>query len=117
MNRAAEAAAPNATTIFWDALKATTFDDARKIFTGGNTAATMYFNDKTSGKLMEEFRPIVSKFIGEVGVIKQFEDLTLSAKSLDGSFHVLGVEERKIRTDPAARVTSMLNEVFGGTVK
>jgi hypothetical protein len=35
------------------------------------------------------------------------------AKTLDGLFHVLGEEERKIRKDPAARVTAILREVFG----
>jgi hypothetical protein len=114
INRAAEAAAPKAKPIFLDALKAMTFDDARKIFSGGDTAATMYLKDKTSGKLAEEFRPIVSKSMGEVGVIRQFEELTARAKSLpfvrpetfdleqymltkslDGLFHVLAEEEKK----------------------
>ena len=136
MNRAAEEAAPKAKPIFWDALKAMTFDDARKIFTGGDTAATVYFKEKTSAGLAEEFRPVVSKSMAEVGVIKQFEELTARAKqlpfakpetfdiehyvltkSLDGLFHVLGEEEKKIRTDPAAQVTSLLKEVFGGAKK
>lgn len=136
MNRAAEAAAPKAKPIFWDALKAMTFTDVRKIFTGGDTAATMYFKDKTSARLTDEFRPIVSKSMNEVGVIRQFEAFTARAKSLpfvkaetfdleqyvlgnslNGLFYVLGEEEKKIRTDPAAQVTSLLKEVFGGAKK
>ena len=50
-------------------------------------------------------------------MIKQFEDLTSRAKSLDGLFLVLGEEEKQIRTDPAAHVTSLLRKVFDGTVK
>jgi len=34
-------------------------------------------------------------------------------KALDGLFRVVGDEERKIRTDPAARVTTLMKEVFG----
>jgi hypothetical protein len=34
-------------------------------------------------------------------------------KSLDGLFYTLALEEQKIRTDPAARVTGLLKEVFG----
>jgi Protein of unknown function (DUF4197) len=136
MNRAAESAAPKAKPIFWDALKAMTFSDAREIFTGGDTAATVYFKEKTSAELTDAFRPVVAKSMAEVGVIKQYEDLTAKAKSLpfvrpesldvehyvvtkslDGLFHVLGEEEKKIRTDPAARVTSLLKEVFGGAMK
>ena len=89
MNRAAEAAAPKAKPIFWDAVKAMTFDDARRIFTGGDTAATMYFKEKTWVKPMETFRPVVAKSMAEVRVIRRFEELTAKAKSLDGLFHVL----------------------------
>ncbi len=132
MNRAAERAAPSAKQIFWDAISQMTFTDARKILSGGDTAATEYFKDKTTGKLTESFRPIVEKATNEVGATRQYKDLIGRAqglplvkvesldldayvvrKSLDGLFHVLGEEERKIRTDPAAQVTDLLKEVFG----
>jgi hypothetical protein len=132
MNRAAEKAAPEAKQIFIDAIKGMTLDDGRKILTGGDTAATEYFKGKTTETLTSAFRPIVTKAMEDVGVTKQFQQLTGSmsslpfmkkdafdinsyvvSKSLDGLFHVLGQEERKIRTDPAARVTSLLKDVFG----
>jgi hypothetical protein len=132
MNRAAERAAPFAKQIFWDAITQMTFTDARKILSGGDTAATQYFKEKTSGKLTEAFTPVVEKATNEVGVTRQYKDLVGRAqglpfvkvesldldayvvrKSLDGLFYVLGEEERKIRTDPAARVTDLLKEVFG----
>jgi hypothetical protein len=34
-------------------------------------------------------------------------------KSLDGLFRMVGEEERKIRTNPAARTTDLLKTVFG----
>jgi uncharacterized protein DUF4197 len=132
MNRAAEKAAPFAKQIFVGAIKEMTFDDARKIFTGGDTAATDYFKSKTTVKLTAAFQPAVKQAMGEVGVTRQYEDLTgrwqslpfghreafdldayVVGKALDGLFLVLGEEERKIRTDPAARVTSLLRDVFG----
>jgi Protein of unknown function (DUF4197) len=131
MNRAAERAAPEAKKIFWDAIGKMTIDDAQRILNGTPTAATDYFKDKTSPSLTLAFRPIVDRAMDEVGTVKQYNELLGQAKTipflktesfdldryvvgkaLDGLFHVVGDEERKIRTDPAARVTSLLKEVF-----
>jgi len=132
MNRAAERAAPSAKQIFWDAIGAMSFDDAKKILGGGETAATEYFRGKTSDQLTTAFRPIVEKATNEVGVTRQYKDLVgryqaipfaksesldmdhyVVGKALEGLFHVLGEEEKKIRTNPTARVTDLLKEVFG----
>ena len=132
MNRAAERAAPAAKQIFWDAIGAMSFDDARKILGGGDTAATEYFRAKTSDTLASAFRPTVEQATNEVGVTKQYKDLVgryqaipfakseslvvdgyVVDKALAGLFHVVGEEEKKIRTNPAARVTDLLKEVFG----
>ena len=132
MNRAAERAAPRAQAIFWDAIGAMTIDDARSILNGGDTAATQYFRTKTSDPLAASFRPIVEQAMGEVGVTRHYRELFARAqaipflkveaydldryvvgKALDGLFHVVADEERKIRTNPAARVTDLLREVFG----
>jgi hypothetical protein len=40
-------------------------------------------------------------------------DHYVTEKALDGLFYMLGEEEKKIRTDPAARVTDLLRKVFG----
>ena len=131
MNRAAERAAPQAKQIFWDSIGEMTFDDARKILNGSETAATEYFKSKTTDKLTAAFRPVVDRTMNEVGVTRQYKALVVQyqaipfvkseavdidqyvvTKSLDGLFHVLGQEERKIRTNPAARVTDLLKEVF-----
>ena len=136
MNRAAEKAAPAAKNIFVGAIQQMSFDDARKILTGGDTAATDYFRGKTSDKLTVAFRPIVTKSMDEAGVTKRYSDLLgryrtipfagnvsfdvndyVVAKALDGLFFMIGQQERSIRTDPAARVTASLKEVFGGGVR
>jgi hypothetical protein len=131
MNRAAEKAAPAARGIFVDAIGEMSIDDARKILSGPDTAATDYFKSKTTGKLTTAFQPVVTKAMNEVGLARQYNDLLTQAKaipffkaeeydldhyvvgkSLDGLFHVVGDEERKIRTNPAARTTDLLREVF-----
>ncbi|MBI3208425.1 MAG: DUF4197 domain-containing protein [Candidatus Solibacter usitatus] len=133
MNRAAEKAAPLAKNIFVDAIKQMTFTDAKNILTGGNTAATDFFKSTTTDKLTTAFKPPVSEAMAEVGVTKTYneflgrvqkmpllrlEKLELDnyvvGKALDGLFYMVGQEEKKIRTDPAARVTGLLREVFGG---
>lgn len=133
MNRAAEKAAPAAKDIFWTAIKGMTFEDARKILGGGDTAATEYFRAKTSESLTAAFRPVVQDSMKDVGVLQQYKQLQTAyqsvpfassfpspdieayvvTKALDGLFLVLGEEEKKIRTNPAAQVTDLLKKVFG----
>ncbi len=132
MNRAAERAAPQAKDIFVSAIGEISFADARQILTGGDTAATDYFRAKTTDRLSAAFRPIVESAMEETGVTRQYKDLMARFQSipfaksysfdldayvvngaLNGLFVVLGDEERKIRKDPAARVTGLLKQVFG----
>ena len=134
MNRAAEAAAPGAKKIFGDAIGAMSIEDARKIWSGGDNAATQYFKSKTSDQLTAAFKPVVDKALNQVGVTRQYKELLGRAqsipflktdsldidryvlgKSLDGLFHVLGEQEKQIRTNPAARTTDLLKEVFSAS--
>jgi len=133
MNRAAEQAAPRAKVLFLDSVQQMTFSDARKILDGRENAATLYFEDKTRGQLFETFEPIVHSSMSEVGVTRSYQDLDTKVRSipfsesmnfdldqyvtnqaLNGLFIMLAEEERKIRQDPAARVTDLLKQVFGG---
>ena len=133
MNRAAEKAAPGAGDIFKNAISEMSFDDARRILTGGDTAATQYFKEHTSDRLRVAFRPPVKSAMEETGVEQKYKAMVGSVpsmpfshgpqsfdldeyvvgKTLDGLFYVLGQEETKIRTNPAAQVTPLLREVFG----
>lgn len=131
MNRAAERAAPEAKSIFWDAIKKMSFSDAREILKGQNDAATQYFQKKTATQLQGAFNPIVNQAMAEVGVTQAYKsidrkiralpytkslsfdlDQYVTDKSLDGLFLMLAEEEKKIRQDPAARVTDLLQKVF-----
>ena len=134
MNRAAERAAPAAKSVFWDAITAMSIDDARRILQGSQTAATDYFRDKTTTRLTEAFAPSVSQAMNEVGVTRQYKSMVdgvkavpfagsaassfdldryVVGKALDGLFLMVGEEEKKIRTNPAARTTELLKDVFG----
>lgn len=132
MNRAAERAAAGATPLFVDAVRGLTFADARRIIGGGGTAATDYFRERTGDRLAARFRPEVQDAMRQVGLYHRYEVLLASydrlpftekpnldlseyvtARTVDGLFRALGEEERRIRTDPVARTTELLREVFG----
>jgi hypothetical protein len=131
MNRAAERAVPEAKNLFGDAITQMTFQDAEKILTGRENEATLYFKEKTSGRLRELFKPIAHDAMAEVGVTKNYQDLNqklgsipmgsqlnldldgyVTEKTLDGLFFMIAQEEKKIRQNPAARVTDILKKVF-----
>jgi uncharacterized protein YidB (DUF937 family) len=132
MNQAAEKAAPQAKEYFMGAIKEMTFEDAKGILNGGDTAATEYLNSKTRDKIAAAFKPTVSSSLDQVGATKSYKTMMqsftsipfMSAQSLDldnyvtdqamkGLFLRVGEEEAKIRTNPAARVTGLLEQVFG----
>jgi len=132
MNRAAEQATPKARQIFIRAVTRMTFSDARQILTGGDTAATDYFKRQSTDELTTAFAPIVHQAMENVGVVRQYNQIMKNrmassvggdknfnldnyvvGKTMDGLFYMLGQEEKKIRTDPAAQTTALLKEVFG----
>ncbi|MRR54672.1 MAG: DUF4197 domain-containing protein [Deltaproteobacteria bacterium] len=135
MNRAAEAAAPKAAAYFGDAIRQMTVEDARGILAGGDTSATQFFEKKLRSKLFESFKPIVSNSMNKVGTVSSYQDMMgsydslpmasvlgvpsldlnsyVTNKALDGLFTMVGQEEKKIRTNPAARTTDLLRKVFG----
>ena len=132
MNRAAEKAAPLAKENFVTALKEMSFQDARGILQGGDTAATDYFRKKTESGIAKSFQPVISKSMEDVGVTRAYRKMIgpyeamplvpkqsldiegyVTNKAVDGLFKMLALEEQKIRTDPTARATDLLKKVFG----
>jgi hypothetical protein len=132
MNRAAEGAAPQAVDIFVKAIGDMTVVDAYGIVKGDETAGTEYFREKTSDELTGLFRPFVTESLASVGTVSHYKKLVeiynslplvkkvevdleeyVTMEALDGLFFMVGEEEKKIRTDPAARVTELLQKVFG----
>lgn len=136
MNHAAEQAVPQAADIFADAIGSMTLEDAEAIVKGPDDAATRYFRSKSEARLTERFRPIVAeatskagvtatykKMMGKAGPAAQFlgsaQDLDgyVTAKALDGLYAKIALEEKAIRTNPAARTTRLLKKVFGSLGK
>ena len=132
MNTAAEQAAPKAKTIFINAITQMTFDDARRILNGPDTAATDYLRAKTSIAIAALFRPIITDSMNKVGVTRLYKQMVeplkmlpiaspvpvdldgyVTEKALHGLFTMVAEEEKKIRLNPAARVTDLLKDVFG----
>ncbi len=132
LNRAAEAAAPEARELFWRAIDEMTVDDARRIYDGPDDAATRYFQDRMTPPLARRMRPVVDRSLAEVGALQSYDnmigqyksmpfvpdvtaDLTgyVVEKAMFGLFHYVAIEEAAIRTKPAARTTDLLQKVFG----
>ncbi len=109
-----------------------TFEDAQKILHGSDTAATEYFKSKTSDKLYNAFKPVISQSMDQVGTTHAYKEMMgkytaipfmkaesldldqyVTNKALDGLFYMVGQEEKAIRTNPAARTTDLLKKVFG----
>ena len=131
INRAAEQAVPEARKLLVGAVKSMSVQDAKTILTGGDTSATQYFEKKTRTPLAGRFLPIVTKVTRRNGLAQQYDGLAQNAqslglvkedasiehhvtsKALDGLFMMIGDEEKKIRTNPAATGNAILQKVFG----
>jgi Protein of unknown function (DUF4197) len=133
LNRAAEAAAPKAKTIFVDAVQKMTLDDARGILNGPQDAATQYFKRTMSPDLKTAMRPVVDSTVANAGAVQAYNSMTsgvpgiagipdpksmlsdyVLGHALDGIFTYLAGEEAAIRTNPAKQSTDLLRKVFGG---
>ena len=144
MNHAAEQAVPEAAGVFGDAIKGMSIEDARAILVGTNNAATQYFRRTTETNLFAKFLPIVKQATSQTGVTSAYKQLMEKAqgensfgsfgrsllgadsmdvdayvtnKALDGLFIMVAQEEKRIRENPAARTTALLQTVFGAITK
>jgi hypothetical protein len=132
MNRAAEAAVPEARTLLVDAVRAMTLEDARGILTGGQTSATEFFRNKTEATLTERFGPIVKATTDRVGLAQQYNQYAgmaaqfnlidkqqasveqyVTQQALDRLYTVIGEKEAAIRANPMQAGSDLLKKVFG----
>jgi hypothetical protein len=135
MNRAAEAAVPEARTLLVDAVKTMSIDDARGILTGGKTSATEYFRKKTEAPLTGKFLPIVKQTTGQVGLAQTYNQYAglaaqfglvntdqasieayVTQQALDRLYRVIGEQEQAIRANPLQAGTDLAKKVFGAAV-
>ena len=132
MNRAAEAAVPEAQTLLVDAVKEMTLDDAKGILTGGSTSATDFFRNKTETQLTERFTPIVKATTDKTGLAQQYNryagmaaqfnlvdksqasvEQYVTQQSLDRLYRLIGEKEQAIRANPMQAGSDLLKKVFG----
>ena len=138
MNRAAEAAVPEALPIFTDALKSMTIDDAKRLVSGTNDSATQFFKARGGKQIQEKMAPIVKQATEKAGVTAAYKKLLaqgggatsflgklnydtssldvdsyVTQKASDGLFKMIAEEEDRIRKNPAARTSELLQKVFG----
>ncbi len=132
MNRAAEAAVPEAKTLLVNAVKSMSVSDARQILTGGDQSVTQFFAARTREPLAVKFLPIVTKATEKVSLADKYNELAgkasamgllkkddaniqqyVTGKTLDGLYLMIGEEEKKIRQDPVATGSAILKKVFG----
>lgn len=130
MNRAAEDATAGVGTIFWTAIKGMSIKDGLQILRGGDFAATDYLKSVTSTELTQKFRPVIEAALVKTDATKYWKDIFtnynrfsatqvntdlaayVTEKALSGLFYNIGLQEQKIRKDPAAQVTDILKKVF-----
>ena len=136
LNRAAEAAVPEAKTLLVDAIKNMSVADAKAVLTGGEDAATKYFRQATETKLHERFLPIVGKTVNRYKLTQQYDRIAgtaskaglvskeqanmseyVTGKALDGLFFMIAEEEKAIRHDPLGRSSEYVRKVFGSLQK
>ncbi|MDX1352317.1 MAG: DUF4197 domain-containing protein [Thiomicrorhabdus sp.] len=132
LNRAAEAATPEAKALFIEAIKEMTFDDVKKIYEGPKDSATQYLKSKTAPSIKQKMAPIVENSLNEVGAITAYDKAISKYKDLpfvpdvkadlldhvvtqgmDGMFYYIAQEEAAIRKDPVKQSTELLKKVFG----
>jgi len=133
MNRAAEAAVPQAKTLLVDAAKSISVEDALRIVRGGDTSVTDYFSRRTREPLGVKFLPIVTQATERVALAEKYNAVAgkaaglgllkskdanlqqyVTGKTLDGLYLMIGEEEKKIRRDPVGTGSAILRKVFGG---
>jgi hypothetical protein len=132
MNRAAEAAVPQARTLLTNAVKSMSVEDGRRLLTGGDNSVTEFFARKTRAPLNVKFLPIVTRETVKVSLADKYNALAgkaaatgllrkddaniqqyVTGKALDGLYLMIGEEERKIRQNPVATGSAILSKVFG----
>lgn len=132
MNRAAEAAVPQARDLLLGAVRGMSVGDAKKILGGGDTSVTAFFADKTRTPLSQKFQPVVTRSTERVGLAAKYNQIAgkaaelglvrredasiqqyVTGKALDGLYFMIGEEERKIRRDPVGSGSAVLSKVFG----
>ena len=132
MNRGAEAAVPMAKDLLLKAVQTMSVTDATGILTGGETAVTSFFANKTRPDLAVKFLPVVTRATAKVGLAEKYNQVAgkaselglvkkedaniqqyVTGKTLDGLYFMISEEEKKIRQNPVGYGSAIVSKVFG----
>lgn len=136
MNRAAEAAVPEAKTLLIGAVKNMTVNDAKDILLGKDDAATQYFRRNTEVALGEKFKPVVTQSMQKVGLAQAYDRFAgkgvrlglvnesdanledyITRKALDGLFLMMAEQEKEIRAHPLQATGDLAKKVFAALLR
>lgn len=131
INRAAEAAVPEAKTLLANSIKSMSVSDAKSILSGGDDSVTQFFRSKTQTDMFAKFLPIVTQNVSKLGLASQYNALAGQAakfgviseddakienyvtnKAMDGLYKMIAAEEKAIRADPVGTGSALLKKVF-----
>ena len=134
LNRAAEQAVPKVSSIFGDAIRQMSWQDAWSIYKGDQGAATAYFRKVADTQLVDVVKPIVTQATASAGVTASYKkmvkkmgplaksvlgveaqdlDTYVTRAALDGLYTTLAKQEAEIRQNPVAQTTALLRKLFG----
>jgi hypothetical protein len=135
MNRGAEAAVPMAKDLLVKAIQTMSVQDAKGLLSGGETAITQFFAQKTREPLAVKFQPVVTRATAKVQLADKYNQVAgkalelgliqpqesninqyVTGKALDGLYFMIGEEEKNIRKNPVGYGSSILSKVFGASL-
>ena len=131
LNKTAEQISLYASDIILESVNDLKFTDAIAILNGPENAITKYLRDDSYNNLYNAFYPQTLRAISNTGIQKLFDNIIkkynkiplvkkvnfdlsnyITVKTIDGVFFLISEEEKKIRNNPKARTTELLQKIF-----
>lgn len=131
LNKTAEQISLYASEIILESVNDLKFTDAIAILNGPENALTKYLRDDSYNNLYNAFYPQTLRAISNTGIQKLFDNIIkkynkiplvkkvdfdlsnyITVKTIDGIFFLISEEEKKIRNNPKARTTELLQKIF-----
>lgn len=131
LNKTAEQISLYASDIILESVNDLKFTDAIAILNGPENALTKYLRDDSYNNLYNAFYPQTLRAISNTGIQKLFDNIIkkynkiplvkkvdfdlsnyITVKTIDGIFFIISEEEKKIRNNPKARTTELLQKIF-----
>ncbi len=130
LSTASEKTAERSIPVFVNAIQGMPVTDAMRIIKSGGTAATDYLRSTTGAELRKSVTPVMQTALDEYKLNEQWERIIKPVKGIAGGklnvdlatimagmvtekmFQKIEAREKQIRSDAAARNTTLLKKVF-----